>query len=43
LTEDTRRHYAEFGLTRDGATFSTRDGGQQLLIVESRIRRLLAL
>jgi catechol 2,3-dioxygenase-like lactoylglutathione lyase family enzyme len=41
--EDTCRYYAEFGLTRDGATFSTRDGGQQLVIVESRTRRLIEL
>jgi catechol 2,3-dioxygenase-like lactoylglutathione lyase family enzyme len=41
--EDTCRYYAEFGLLRDGAAFSTRDGGQQLFIVESRTRRLIAL
>jgi catechol 2,3-dioxygenase-like lactoylglutathione lyase family enzyme len=41
--EDTCRYYAEFGLTRDGATFSTRDGGEQLVIAESRTRRLIEL
>jgi catechol 2,3-dioxygenase-like lactoylglutathione lyase family enzyme len=41
--EDTARYYAEFGLIRDGAFFSTRDGGEQLRIVESPSRRLIAL
>jgi catechol 2,3-dioxygenase-like lactoylglutathione lyase family enzyme len=41
--EKTSAYYAEFGLSRDGATFSTRDGGEQLRIVESRSRRLIEL
>jgi catechol 2,3-dioxygenase-like lactoylglutathione lyase family enzyme len=41
--EDTARYYAEFGLTRDGGSFSTRDGGEQLRIVESPTRRLIEL
>ncbi len=41
--EETSRYYAEFGLTRDGATFSTTDGGEQLCIVESPTRRLIEL
>ena len=41
--EETSRYYAEFGLTRDGACFSTRDGGEQLRIVESPTRRLIEL
>jgi catechol 2,3-dioxygenase-like lactoylglutathione lyase family enzyme len=41
--EETCRYYAEFGLTRDGACFSTCDGGEQLHIVESPTRRLLEL
>ena len=28
--DETTRFYAEFGLTRDGALFSTSDGGEQL-------------
>jgi catechol 2,3-dioxygenase-like lactoylglutathione lyase family enzyme len=39
--EETARYYAEFGLTRDGSSFSTTDGGQQLRIVESPTRRLI--
>lgn len=38
--EDTCVYYSEFGLTRDGETFSTRDGGEQLRIVDSPYRRL---
>jgi catechol 2,3-dioxygenase-like lactoylglutathione lyase family enzyme len=41
--EDTCRYYAEFGLTRNGASFSTLDGGEQLRIVESPTRRLIEL
>jgi catechol 2,3-dioxygenase-like lactoylglutathione lyase family enzyme len=41
--EETSAYYAEFGLLREGATFSTRDGGEQLRIVESRSRRLIEL
>ena len=41
--EETCRYYAEFGLTRRGATFSTIDGGEQLRIVESPTRRLIEL
>lgn len=41
--EETCRYYAEFGLTRDGACFSTSDGGEQLRIVESPTRRLIEL
>lgn len=41
--EDTCAYYAEFGLVRDGARFSSRDGGEQLRIVESRSRRLVEL
>ncbi len=41
--EDTCRYYAEFGLAREGASFSTRDGGEQLRIVESATRRLVEL
>jgi catechol 2,3-dioxygenase-like lactoylglutathione lyase family enzyme len=41
--EETSRYYAEFGLTRYGATFSTTDGGEQLCIVESPTRRLIEL
>jgi catechol 2,3-dioxygenase-like lactoylglutathione lyase family enzyme len=41
--EETSDYYAEFGLSRDGATFSTRDGGEQLRIVESPSRRLIEL
>jgi hypothetical protein len=38
--EDTCVYYSEFGLTRDGETLSTRDGGEQLRIVDSPYRRL---
>jgi catechol 2,3-dioxygenase-like lactoylglutathione lyase family enzyme len=41
--EETSRYYAEFGLARDGATFSTTDGGEQLCIVKSPTRRLIEL
>ena len=41
--EETSAYYAEFGLTRDGSTFSTTDGGEQLRIVESSSRRLIEL
>ncbi len=41
--EATARYYDEFGLTRDGARFSTRHGGEQLRIVESPTRRLVEL
>jgi catechol 2,3-dioxygenase-like lactoylglutathione lyase family enzyme len=41
--EDTCLYYAEFGLAREGASFSTRDGGEQLRIVESATRRLIEL
>jgi len=41
--EETSRYYAEFGLTRDGATFSTTDGGEQLRIVDSPSRRLIEM
>jgi len=41
--DETTRFYAEFGLTRDGALFSTSDGGEQLRIVESPSRRLIEL
>ena len=33
-------YYSEFGLTRDGKSFSTCDGGEQLRIVDSPYRRL---
>jgi catechol 2,3-dioxygenase-like lactoylglutathione lyase family enzyme len=41
--EETSAYYAEFGLARDGAAFSTSDGGEQLRIVESPSRRLIEL
>jgi catechol 2,3-dioxygenase-like lactoylglutathione lyase family enzyme len=41
--EDTCQYYAEFGLTGDGSSFSTTDGGEQLHIVESPSRRLIEL
>jgi catechol 2,3-dioxygenase-like lactoylglutathione lyase family enzyme len=41
--EETCLYYAEFGLAREGASFSTRDGGKQLRIVESATRRLIEL
>jgi catechol 2,3-dioxygenase-like lactoylglutathione lyase family enzyme len=41
--EETCLYYAEFGLTSDGASFSTTDGGEQLRIVESPTRRLIEL
>ena len=41
--EDTCRYYAEFGLARNGASFSTLDGGEQLRIIESPTRRLIEL
>ena len=41
--EETSAYYAEFGLSRNGATFSTREGGEQLRIVESPSRRLIDL
>jgi catechol 2,3-dioxygenase-like lactoylglutathione lyase family enzyme len=41
--EETARYYAEFGLVRDGARFSTTDGGEQLRILESPSRRLIEL
>ena len=39
--EETCRYYAEFGLTRDGVCFSTADGGEQLRIAQSPVRRLI--
>ncbi len=41
--EETSRYYVEFGLKRDGACFSTTDGGEQLRIVESPTRRLVEM
>jgi catechol 2,3-dioxygenase-like lactoylglutathione lyase family enzyme len=41
--EDTCRYYADFGLIRNGASFSTSDGGEQLRIIESPTRRLIEL
>jgi catechol 2,3-dioxygenase-like lactoylglutathione lyase family enzyme len=41
--DETSRYYAEFGLARHGASFSSRDGGEQLRIVESPTRRLIEL
>ena len=41
--EDSCRYYAEFGLRRNGTSFSTRDGGEQLRIIESPTRRLVEL
>ncbi len=41
--EETSAYYEEFGLSRDGAIFSTTDGGEQLHIVESPSRRLIEL
>ena len=41
--EETSAYYSEFGLTRDGSTFSTSDGGEQLRIVKSPSRRLIEL
>ncbi len=41
--EETSAYYEEFGLLRDGAVFSTSDGGEQLRIVESPSRRLIEL
>jgi catechol 2,3-dioxygenase-like lactoylglutathione lyase family enzyme len=41
--EETCSYYEEFGLTRHGASFSTRDGGEQLCITESPTRRLIEL
>jgi hypothetical protein len=34
--EEVSSYYAEFGLSRDGAGFSTSDGGEQLRIVKSQ-------
>jgi catechol 2,3-dioxygenase-like lactoylglutathione lyase family enzyme len=41
--DETCRYYAEFGLIRNGARFSTRDGGEQLRIIERPTRRLVEL
>jgi catechol 2,3-dioxygenase-like lactoylglutathione lyase family enzyme len=41
--EETCGYYGEFGLTRQGDRFSTRDGGEQLHIVESPTRRLIEM
>ncbi len=41
--EDTARYYDEFGLARRGDGFSTRDGGEQLRLVERPTRRLVEL
>jgi catechol 2,3-dioxygenase-like lactoylglutathione lyase family enzyme len=41
--EETSRYYDEFGLSRHATDFSTRDGGEQLHIVESPVRRLKEL
>ena len=41
--EETCRYYVEFGLSRDGANFSSRDGGEQLRILESPSRRLIEM
>ena len=41
--EETSAYYEEFGLARDGAIFSTSDGGEQLRIVGSPSRRLIEL
>jgi catechol 2,3-dioxygenase-like lactoylglutathione lyase family enzyme len=41
--EETSRYYAEFGLTRNGTSFLTRDGGEQLRIIESPSRRLIEM
>jgi catechol 2,3-dioxygenase-like lactoylglutathione lyase family enzyme len=41
--EEVSGYYAEFGLSRDGAVFSTSDGGEQLRIVKSPTRRLIEL
>jgi catechol 2,3-dioxygenase-like lactoylglutathione lyase family enzyme len=41
--EDTCRYYAEFGLVRNGASFSTSDGGEQLRVIESPTRRLVEM
>jgi hypothetical protein len=41
--EDTCLYYAEFGLTRDGTTFSTRDGGEQLRIAGRPTCRLIEM
>ena len=38
--EDTARYYVEFGLARHGDNFSTRDGGEQLRLVQRPTRRL---
>jgi catechol 2,3-dioxygenase-like lactoylglutathione lyase family enzyme len=41
--EETCGYYAEFGLTREDACFSTSDGGEQLRIVKSPVRRLIEM
>jgi catechol 2,3-dioxygenase-like lactoylglutathione lyase family enzyme len=41
--DETSAYYEEFGLSRDGTTFSTSDGGEQLRIVESPCRRLIEM
>ena len=41
--EETSAYYEEFGLSRNGAAFSTSDGGEQLYIVGSPSRRLIEL
>jgi catechol 2,3-dioxygenase-like lactoylglutathione lyase family enzyme len=41
--EETSAYYEEFGLSRDGAAFSTSGGGEQLRIVGSPSRRLIEL
>lgn len=41
--EETCRYYAEFGLSRDGDSLSSRDGGEQLRILESPSRRLIEM
>ena len=41
--EEVSGYYAEFGLSREGACFSTTDGGEQLRIVSSPTRRLIEL
>ena len=41
--EETSAYYAEFGLSRDGTTFSTSDAGEQLRIVENPCRRLIEM
>ncbi|MEZ0075495.1 VOC family protein [Planotetraspora sp. GP83] len=41
--EETAQYYDDFGLIRDGGTFSTTDGGEQLRLVSTPTRRALEI